>query len=55
MCMKNEYKVKHGYCNCSAFISLSLLLFRSNEALRNFSRNTEVQDDVLLHDTTSFP
>lgn len=49
--MKNVYKPNHGYCHCSAFISSSLFLFHSNEALRNFSHNIEVQDDVLLHDT----
>lgn len=50
-CVKNVYKPNHGYCHCSAFIFSSLLLFQSNEALRNFSHNTEVQDDVLPHDT----
>lgn len=49
--MKNVYKPNHGYCHCSAFISSSLFLFHSNEALRNFSHNIEVQDDVLPHDT----
>lgn len=49
--MKNAYKPNHGYCHCSAFISPSLFLSHSNEALRNFSHNIEVQDDVLPHDT----
>lgn len=51
VCVKSVYKPNHGYCHCSAFISSSLLLFHSNEALRNFSHNIEVQDDVLPHDT----